>query len=176
MKTKSYKMVQYTMESGSLDDRKIALRLFDELNFKSNIILSAFRAYTDSNHAIQAFIHQHRCKIVRDITRPDAFHIIIPRLLSNLSLFDLIAIMDIQTEWTYVPQVEKTEEFFLNRSFSNTKSSVPCAFSPFEAKFDEVFGLRFFFDIEYYEHYEIDRTLQNWEILLKKRKYTKTEK
>lgn len=176
METKSYRLIRYKMDGDRLDDRRTALCLFDELHFRSNIVLTALRAYTDSDEAVWAFADRYHGRMVRDRARPDAFDIVIPDLQSNLILFGLIAIMDVQTEWTYVPQVDRIEEFLVGRSFLHAKDSVACVYSSFEARFDEVFGLRFFFDTEFFTRDEIDRTLRSWETLLEGRHFTKTEK
>ncbi len=171
---KIIKKITYWMKANEdFVERKIALSLFDLLGFKQNIVLWAFRAYSNNNHFLKAFADRVPCKVISDVTREDCFCALIPTLQSNMQLLELITAMDVQTEWTYIPLVANFDELLFNWKAIMAKGAVEYNFSMMEAVFDADSRLSFKFDAKYFESHKIDDILKNWEKTFGDIKFTK---
>lgn len=143
-------------------DKEAALKLFDLLGFKDDIVIQAYRLYSNYEEVFKTFVKQFNSKIIKDVSRNDTACIYIPHLQSNLQLFDLIKSMDVQTEWWYIPNVSNLESVLYNLHNLRKRSAVKYGLSLFDSYFDNDRGLHFYFNDAYYTSKNIESIIKFW--------------
>ena len=161
-KDKKTKKIQYWLNCD--EARKFPLILFDLLGFKQNIVVSFFRAANLLDEGfIESFEQKVKCKIIRDVTRKDSFCIFIPKIESNLELYELIEQIYEEAEFTFFPSIKDLESLLYSWENIIKKNAVAYGICPFEARFDVEHDTKFYFDLEYFESKKIDSVLKEWE-------------
>lgn len=155
---------RYDFYCDDFDDIKALFHLFDKLGFKDNIVLDVFRTYTTFEKQVEKFSKSIDCRLIKDVSRNDVYCLFIPKLESNLQLLELIESNDIQTEWTYIPDVYDFETYLLNRKQLQRKGIIESNISSFNALFDASGNTTVLnFNLSRTNKSNIEETMKNWE-------------
>ena len=158
---KNIKKIEYEI---SCDEyRKVPLELFDLLGFKQNIVIHLFRAANLIHEGVlKSFEQKIQCKIIKDVTREDSYCVFIPKVNSNIELYELIGKIYNDAECAYFPLINDLETFLFNWGNITRKDAVAQGVCLFEAIFDMDYGTNLYFDPEYFEQQKIENTLEKW--------------
>lgn len=164
MKDKNLVKITYSINSVEENfERKLALQLFDMLDFKQNIVLQVLRAYNNFEQIVYNQFKEEDFKLIKNFSCPNSYCLIISNLNSNQRLFDLINAMDTQTEWEYVPNVLNLKELLYNIKSCKKEVLLSDGIISFESYFDFDSDLNFYFNMQYFKEKNIDKILNEWE-------------
>lgn len=160
------KKIFYLFESNKMSEKEAYLQLLDMLSFKQNIVLFIFRASSNVSNLLKSLFEKELCKIVFDVTRADCLIVYFKNLESNMQLFELMANMDEQAEYYYLPNCDDFETILFNRMYIEKYNSVRCSLTDYQFVFDQDYGFHLFIN-ESNSNENFYKILDKWECKIK---------